>query len=231
MRIQPTNNYLVNKKQNRSFKSAIPIYHWTRESNGFYRVVENKKIIEILQEKLVEAFNRPHKPDHPIEIKKAIKTLRDDIYYDLRIKYNDKTNKKHTPTRSFYNDNGGWNHNLTIFKPISYLITGCDVDYFNNNFAKPLGKARAEYKYLKDGASLANLKMARHNYMVNGLNFVNDEKHQFKDINGAPCGIHTKFDVIRNSNGEIIGYKFVDMKFLPEKGSSNPFKRLAERKK
>lgn len=220
----------INKFQQPQFKSTIPVYHWTRELGGSFRPVDDKIVTQKLQEKLVNFFNRPYNPNHCRVVKKAVNMLKEqDIYYKTMIDYNNKSGKKETLTRSFYNTKGGWNYNFTYFKPISYLITGCDVNYFNDNFAKDIGRAKAVEKELKDEPASADLKMARHNYYVNGLNFVNDKKHQIRDSEGITYAIHTKFDVVRNKDGEVEDYNFVDLKLLPEKGPENPFVKLSTR--
>ena len=223
----------INKYQQPQFKSAIPVYHWVREAGDKfnYKLVAHDELTRTLQEKVVEFFNRPNNPNHSINIKKAINYLKDkDIYYSLRLKHNDNTGKKNKPARSFYNSKGGWNYNLTKFKPISYLITGIDVDYFENEFAKPLGKAKSEYRHLGDAASLANLKMAWHNFYANGAKFVEDKKHQIRDLYDVSYGIHTKFVVQRNADGKD-EYIFEDMKLLPEEGSESPLEKLSMRKR
>ena len=230
MQILAINNFQQNKQPN--FKSTIPVYHWVREAgNRFdYKLVNSKEISQILQEKIVGIFNRPNNINHSFSAKMAVKTLKEsDLYYSLRLRHNDYSKKKNTPTRSFYNPKGGWNYNLTKFSPISYLITGIDVDYFNNNFAKPLGMAKAEEKEMKDKAASANLKMAWHNYFVNGLEFVKDKKHQIKDLYDVPYGMHTKFVAIRDDNGHIIKYDFEDLRLLPEEGTESPIVKLALR--
>lgn len=229
MQISAINNIHQNQPQ---FKSTIPVYHWTREIGGSFRPVTDQAITQKLQEKLVSFFNRPHNPNHCATVKKAINTLKEkDIYYSIKIKYNDKSGKKDKLTRSFYSTRGGWNYNFTHFKPISYLITGSDVNYFDDFFAKDIGRAKAHKEFSKDKKASAELKMAWYNYYTNGLKFVNDKKHQIKDLNDISYGIHTKFDVVRNKDGEIEDYNFVDLKLLPEKGPENPFVKLANRKK
>ena len=43
-------------------------------------------------------------------------------------------------TRSYYDHKGGWEGK---FRPINYLITGNDVEKFDKEFGKPIGKANA----------------------------------------------------------------------------------------
>jgi len=100
-----------------------------------------------------------------------------------------------------------------------------------DNFAKDVGRAKATERELKDKASSADLKMAWHNYFVNGLDFVNDKKHHIRDLKGISYGIHTKFEAIRDSEGKVKDYNFIDLKLLPEVGYENPFNRLFSRKK
>lgn len=220
------------KNNQPQFKSTIPVYHWVKEAGGSFAPVADYEITKKLQEKLIKAFNKPNNIYHNDAFKNAIKYLKEkDIYYSLRMKYNDNTGKKSKLTRSFYNPRAGWNYDFTKFKPMSYLITGIDVDYFDNNFAKDLGRAKATERELKDKASSADLKMAWHNYFVNGLDFVNDKKHHIRDLKGISYGIHTKFEAIRDSEGKVKDFNFIDLKLLPETGYENPFNRLFSRKK
>ena len=233
MNIYPTNNFY---KQSTlpNFKSSIPVYHWVRETNGSFAAVAEIEDIKILQRQLVGLLNKTiKKTPYTIEMmNKAVEYLKKvDLYYSLRVNYMKKTGKKLKPTRSFYDENGGWINNFKDFKPISYLITGTDVDYFNNTFGKDVGIEKAIKPKTEGQYRNADFKMAARRYHRDGLEFVSDSMHQIRDNQGITQALHTKFERIRNTNGKIVGYKFIDLKLLPEKGPTNPFERLRLRDK
>jgi len=58
------------------------------------------------------------------------------------------------------------------------------------------------------------------------MKFVNDTNTRIKDSKGMTYVLHTKFEIIRNKLGKIKDFKFVDARFLPEKGPESPFERL-----
>ena len=116
-----------------------------------------------------------------------------------------------------------------MVEPINYLITGLDVDKFNDSYTKELGYYKAKEPEYEGSNLSADKFSAIINYIKGSLDFVKDFNRQVF-INNKPQGLHTKFQVVRDSNGEPIDYRFVDMKFLPESGPENPFERLKLRK-
>lgn len=215
------------------FKSTIPVYHWVAEKGGSYAVPVEKEVIEILHEKMIKAFNAYgyRKPLKDLSFSGAIKMLMDkDPSYNVLRDFVRKTSEKRTLTRSFYNPNGGeWMYN-GMYEPYSYLITGSHVKDFNEKYAKPLGIIKSYDPKTEGYRPSADLKMARHQYYSGGLGFVKASETQIKDSGGVRMGLHTKYEIVRDTEGKKIGYKFVDMRFLPETGSENPFVKLSNRK-
>lgn len=226
MQIQPLNTY-QNSKPN--FKSRIPVYHWIAETGGSYAPEIDINVIEKLQKKLGNLFNRvvqKNKPEMKKISDKAVEYLKKfDLYYSFFMRYISTYGKKLSPTRSFYNKNGGWKYNQE-FEPMSYLITGVDVQEFNEKFAKAIGQMKSQEPRIENKNTSADMKMVMHNFYRGGLEYVKDPKKQIRTPEGVPLGLHTKYEIVRNSEGEIVDYKFIDMKFLPEFGKDNPFEKL-----
>jgi hypothetical protein len=215
MQIQAINTYSTSSKPN--FKAAYPVVHWLAESNGSYSPVVTREMTEILQNKLVRLLNRTGSKANEEKVNtmwKAVKYLASsDAHYN-----------KLPFVRSFYNREGGW---LTDkFEPISYLITGQDANIFEQNFAKPIGVMKSNSPKINGRHQSAELDMALNDYAKKGLNFVKNLAKQFCDKEKMNYSLHTKFETVRNSRGEIKDYKLVGLKFCPAKGKDNPLERL-----
>ena len=230
MQISSVNNYQYSRPQ---FKSAIPVYHWVAEANGSYAplsdVVENRK----LQKKLLKYLNKTIKKPTPYQ-KKVTDALtrymyRKDAYYQRRVDINYKLGEKKTLCRNPFNDDGGWEADGK-FEPINYLITGLDVDRFNDEYTKDLGYYKSTEPDLEGKRVSEDKFWAIIKYVKGALEFVKAPERQIRDNAGIPQGLHTKFEIIRDSDGKPVDYRFVDMKFLPESGSKNPFERLKLRR-
>ena len=103
------------------------------------------------------------------------------------------------------------------------------VEEFNNKFGKVIGQIKATDPKTEGVNRSADLKIAMYKYNKGGLEYVKDPKKQIRNLDGVALGLHTKYEIVRNSNGEIVDYQFVDMKFLPESGKENPFQRISNR--
>lgn len=199
-----------------SFKSAYPVVHWVAETNGSYAPVSNLQLVKKLQGKIIRVLNKPL-----AETKKPMQSSEQSLRAYIG---SCDTNYRNTPVvRSFYNRVEG---NPERFTPVSYIISGNDVDTFNNNFAKTIGEAKSRSRaLLQKSYSVETVEAIRH-YNRGGLNFVKNESRQIKDGKGIKYILHTKFEIIRNKLGKIKDYRFIDAKFLPASGTRNPLEKL-----
>lgn len=207
MKIQPTQN-------STQFKSAYPVVHWVRETNGSYAPAASKELNQKLQRIVVRFLNNQGKNIKPekLTLMKQVKKV---------ISANDKDYAKNPIARSFYNSNGGWKENG--FNPIGYIITGKDAECFTNRLGKPIGKAKSNAPKLDDSLrNTAEVNLALGDYFKRGLYFVKNLVAGFNDNQGIPMGLHTKFEVIRTKTGRIKEYRLEDLRFCPEKGPQNP---------
>jgi len=239
-------NYQTNKYN--SFRSTYPVVHWVAEANGSYAPMSKLKIVQGFQEKIVSYLNgNPILTPQEIkalirakqEIQKEVLTtgaekldVKDlkkiiDIpsqylraYMGCDVSYRTSTSRKNA-VRSFY-DRVTQSSNEYI--PVSYIISGKDAVEFNNRFGKEIGRSIRLY-----GKDSPEVRAAKWKYNHDGLNFVKDYSRRKKDENGMPQVLHTKFEVVRNSDGEFTGYRFVDARFLPEFGPESPFEKLKRR--
>ena len=128
--------------------------------------------------------------------------------------------------RSYFNRGGGYKKQENKFVPISYLISGNDIDIFEDFYAKSIGMAKSISPRKKGRLSSAEAKIASQSYKLGGLKFVNDKNRRIVDENGMEYALHTKFEVLRGKkSGKVKGFKLVDAKFCPQKGAENPFVR------
>lgn len=202
---------------NTNFRAAYPVVHWVAEKNGSYAPVVSVDLTKKLQRKLVTMLNS--KTDAPRE--KAVTFLQ-----NLKKFFGswDKSYRMNPIGRSFYDKDGGWDKGK--FNPISYLLTGDDVNTFDTAWGKPLGRLRRKSPTVNGKRKSAELNMANRNYRVNGLEFVKRRTQMFHDKDGNAYGLHTKFEVVRNKKGEIKDFEFRGVSFRPEKGEGNPFVQL-----
>lgn len=207
MQIQSFQNHSVkNQQKNPQFKSTYPVYHWIAEKAGqSYIPVCNIDLAKELQPEVIKfikkktAFSQSQFGEKVLELFEK---------FDIGYKFNKKI-------RSFTDYNGGCQG---TFKPLVYLISGSDVDDFNKEYGKPIGKSIAS------GDDKEYRKALKH--YVNGINFVKDPKKRIMGSDYREYALHTKFQRVRDVYGKVVGYELVDMKFLPETGKENPFVRL-----
>jgi hypothetical protein len=220
MLIHPINTVSKeNPRSNQIFKSAYPVIHWIAETNGSYAPVISENLAKKLQKKLLKCLNYDF-------LCKAKTQMWAKAFEAYKYVYNkDKDFASHPIARSFYNRNGGKFIN-NKFESTSYLITGADLISFENSLTKPIGRLKKESPMIKGKAISAELNMALGDYWNRGLNFVKNKSKEFCDEKGIPQELHTKFKVIRTKTGKIKNFELVGMKFLPSKGSENPFERL-----
>lgn len=215
MNIQPINYTAINQKKV-NFKSTYPVVHWVAETNGSYAPALSLEIVKKLQGSIVRALNALSKnPDKPIAME--FKKLKE------YLKINDKDFKKNQHVRSFYDHKS---EERSEFKPISYIISGDDIDWFNEELTKDIGRSKGYAKQVLGNPYSAESKMAIETYNRNGLKFVNSKNNRFVGADGDTYVLHTKFEIQRSKTGKIKGYKFIAAKFLPEFGENNPLERL-----
>lgn len=211
MKILQTNNY-----QQANFKSTFPVVHWVAEASGSYAPVSNIKLAKQLQSKIVRALNKPL-----TESKKEMKVSEQNLRAYLGRCDIDYRNQPQV--RSFYNRAEA---NVNGDSAIVYMITGKDIEPFEELFAKNIGIAKNEgIKNLNTPYS-PEAKTAIDLYNRNGLDFVNNSQLRIKDKNSLTYVLHTKFEIIRNRLGKVKGFRFIDARFLPEKGPESPFEKL-----
>lgn len=190
-----------------NFKSTYPVMHWVAETNGSYARVSNLDLVKKLQGKVIRMLNKPLKDS---------KTKMNITEQNLRayIGTCDVSYRNNPTVRSFYNRTES---SLGGFSPISYIISGEDVELFDNALAKNIGKAKSKAReYLSRPYSPEAIEAIKL-YNNEGLRFVKDFSKQIKDKNNIPYVLHTKFEIVRNKLGKIKDYRFVDARFLPVK--------------
>ena len=171
-----------------NFKSTYPVMHWVAETNGSYARVSNLDLVKKLQGKVIRMLNKPLKDS---------KTKMNITEQNLRayIGACDVSYRNNPTVRSFYNRTES---SLGGFSPISYIISGEDVELFDNALAKNIGKAKSKAReYLSRPYSPEAIEAIKL-YNNEGLRFVKDFSKQIKDKNNIPYVLHTKFEIVRN---------------------------------
>lgn len=248
-------NQQVNKTCNNqiSYKATFPVVHWVAEVNGSYAPIAQKRVVEQFQIKLIEfikanlkktytdiqklesKLNKKHISEKErINIKRKLKSLYEllDVpaqklrayLAGIDIDYRNKST-----ARSFYNVVSG-----SVDSPYAtaYIITGENVSDFEKKFCKEFGKQRSLRKYrlehgaTEEEANTPEYKHALRKYNFDGFNYVNYYQRRIKDNRGETQTLHTKFVIERNTEGKFLGYKFIDARFLPEKGPNSPFTKM-----
>ncbi len=213
MRIQSASSY----SNNTNFRAVYPVVHWVAEKNGSYAPAVSMDLTKKLQRKLVTMLNS--KSDSRMTEKLP-------LIENLKKFFSkwDRSYRMNPIGRSFYDNNGGWDKGK--FNPIVYLLTGDDVYTFDATWGKPLGRLKGKSPVVNGRHKSAELNMANRNYRVKGLEFAKRRAQMFHDKDGNLCGLHTKFEIIRNKKGEIKDFELCGVAFKPEKGAENPFVKL-----
>ena len=121
MKILQTNNYKTT-----NFKSTYPVVHWVAEAGGSYAPISNLKLAKKLQSKIVRALNKPL-----TESKKEMKVAEQNLR--AYIGRCDIDYRNQPQVRSFYNRAEA---NLDGSSPVVYMISGKDVEPFEEKYAK-----------------------------------------------------------------------------------------------
>lgn len=224
-----------------NFKASYPVVYWVAEANGSYAPLVNKKYVEAFHEKFVSTLNdgilipkeikELAKKRDKNATKKEIEELKKIIDIPGQIlrafigasdkDYRNCYSKK-GKVRSFYDKISS---NVNDFLPVSYVLSGNSVPDFVDKYCKPIGRAYRE----SGGIESEKVKKAKQNYHSGGLSYVNNYKRRIVDNKGRRQVLHTKFQITRNEEGEIIGYRYIDARFLPEFGPESPFEKLKMR--
>lgn len=217
MQINSINNFSYkNQARDVNFKSTYPVVHWVAETNGSYAPVANLGIVKKLQGKIVRILNKPL-----VESKKPLDLTEQRLR--AYVGSCDVDYRKTPKVRSFYNSSTG---SVDKYSPVSYLISGPNVEKFEDYLAKDIGRAKREAMETIASAYSSKTIDAIKLYNQKGLDFVNDAKNCIKDKNGMRYILHTKFEIIRNKLGKIKDYRLVDVRFLPAQGKDNPLEKL-----
>ena len=205
-----------NSGYNQNFKSTYPVVHWVAESNGSFAPVASLDLTRKLQGKVVRVLNKllssSTKSMNTTEQKLRAYLASCDVDY-----------RQIPIVRSFYDRIAS---SFQRFNPTAYIISGKHVNEFNELLAKQIGKAKKVAKSDFSTPYSPEAIKAIQDYNFYGLQFVNSDSLRIKDKNKMTYVLHTKFEIIRNKLGKIKDYKFVDARFLPERGPGNPFERM-----
>ena len=253
MKIQPTNFNNHNYNQQISHKATFPVVHWVAEVNGSYAPIAQKEVVEYFQAKLIgflkanlkKTYSDIQKLEANKNLKKTTQKEKTEIERKIKSLYEildvpaqrlrgylatiDSDYRINPTARSYYNIVHG-----SIDNPYSttYILTGHNVKDFENKFCKEYGKERSlKKKRIESGmkeedANTPQYKKALNNYNYGGFDYVNFYPRRIKDKKNQTYTLHTKFEIERNEEGKFIGYRFLDARFLPERGPESPFAKL-----
>lgn len=209
-------NNLGLRKQEPAFKSAFPVVHWVRETNGSYAPALTEELNKKLQRIVVRHINSQGR-------KATVEKLNFINYLKGIISKSDKDFALNPVARSFYNPKGGWING--DFEPFGYIITGNNAEHFNETLGKPIGRSKSPAPYVGEKYSSAEVNLALGDYFKRGLSFVKKLAPKFKPNSKIPHGLHTKFEVVRTKTGRIKEFRLLDIKFCPQEGPKSPFVR------
>ena len=152
-----------------SFRSAFPVVHWIAETNGSYTPAD-MQTVRLLQGKVIRMLNKPlsktTKPIKPQE--QAIKAYMSSCDADYRHK---------AVARSFYKYTSD---NPEKYTPVSFIITGKDVDLFNNSYGRNIGEAKGKAR-ANGHKNSSEVDDAIRDYKYDGFAFVKADKRQIKE--------------------------------------------------
>lgn len=100
---------------------------------------------------------------------------------------------------------------------LAYMISGKDIQPFEDNLAKNIGKSKHEAISANNDPYSLEAKEYIDFYNRNGLEFVNDMQHRLKSkTTGMTYVLRANFEPVFNKYGKIKDYKFISAKFIPE---------------
>jgi len=211
MNIQPFNF----QHPNPTFKSAYPVVHWVRETNGSFAPVVTSELSIKLQKAIVRMLNNQGKQS-------ALEKEHMRNYVKQIVAASDKDYASSQKVRSFYNLKGGWGNNS--FEPLGYIVSGQHAEHLTETFGKPIGRAKGSLPRLNNRNS-AEVNIVLGDYWHRGFNFVKRLAAKFKGADGRKKALHTKFEIIRSKTGKIKEFRLLDLKFCPAEGADSPFVR------
>lgn len=251
MKISAINNnqYQANKNQT-SFKQIYPVVHWVGEANKRHFPLVVLDEVKDFHEVLISALNKgilKKKEIKELTAKKvqaekgkqldrkeknAVKKLRDiidvprQIFCSLVASFDTAYRtcfRKKDKVRSFYDEISTSTGDVI---PVAYILSGEHVIDFIKKFGKPIGKGYIE----GNGTKTEKVKQKIKEYFVDGLKYVKDPTRRKKNEKGELQVLHTKFDTVRDEQGNLLGYRLVSAKLFPEFGPESPFEVLKHRK-
>lgn len=212
MNIQPIQ---FNQQTKVNFKSTYPVVHWVAETNGSYAPVLSLELARKLQRTVVRILNKIPKSGANLlpKSEEKLKTY---------MRFCDKDYRAFPRVRSFYDFS---TKHSSEYKPVSYIISGEDSESFSDDLTHEIGRQKGLAKSTLGNPYSAESMMAIGNYVRNGLQYVNDDKKRLRGLDGQTYALHTKFEIVRGKTGKFKGFRFVDARFLPEKGPNSPLAR------
>lgn len=208
MQISPALSYSYSHK-NPQFRSVYPVQHWILGADGKFSPVVTQDLTRTLQRKLIGFLNKTIR----------LKNINQYSVMERVTQYlaqNDNSYSVQPLVRSYYS------HKPDEIKQknnaVSYLITGADVEVFDDQYGKNIGRFKA------DAPFSAELKSALEDYNLRGMNYVVSRSKNFKK-DGVKSALNTKFQEIRNKKGKVVEYRLMDIKFCPAEGDGNPLVR------
>ena len=214
MQINSVNN--SNCLSQRNFKSVYPVTHWLKTGEKTYVPVVSEKLNHKFQNILIRLLNGTGaKNESRLELSGRAKRF---------ISSRDLDYAKNPVARSYY-------HKSAEFDEIpNFLLTGDDVALFEERYAKPIGKAKANAPRFQDRITSAEVSVAINDYITRGLEFIKSKFKKFIGKDGNQRTLHVIFEPITTKNGAIKDYKVVDMKFKNSQGKVNPLVEMGYKK-
>ena len=253
MEILQTNLNSQNYNRQINCKAAFPVVHWVAEVNGSYAPIAQKEVVEGFQARLINFINANLKkiytdikklevqkdksnldPKEKKRIERKIKSLYEILDVPAQrlrgyLASADIDYRLNSVARSFYNVVHGSTDSPSS---TAYIITGNSVADFEEKYCREFGKQksirkkRIEAGIKKESLDTPEYKRAEHKYHYDGFDYVNYYPRRIKNGRGETQTLHTKFVIERDKDGKFLDYKFIDARFLPERGPGSPFSRL-----
>ena len=142
------------------------------------------------------------------------------------LKCQDSDYQSHPLVRSYYTPSASSQKNG--IKPIAYLLTGKDVDFFENSYAKPIGRNRAESPMINGKRESAELDKALKKYYKEGFYYIKNCAEQFRK-KGETSELHVQFEPVLDKKGDVKDYILSKMAFRPSSQRNiNPFDEIKQ---
>lgn len=245
MHINSVNNTKFVNPRQANFKSVYPVVHWVAETNASFVPELTLEAAQKLNERIVKMLNT-RATEIPLMIEKLTQKI-SKLTTDLDLVKTDKQKKtilkkitkhkadmaelnlakrvqayisrvdmeygKNPVARGFYNRDGSYKNG--IYDSVSYIATGRDAQYLNY-LGKQIGVCLSRND--KVGAEIA-----RSNYRKDGMKHVLKRAADWKFSPTEYAELHVKMEIVRDIDGEKIGYTIPEMRYFPKEGVNNPF--------